>query len=66
MIIADEGDLYFRMTKLNARAPLLRHVQLDRFFGDIKIASADKLPLNLKFENVELQEGQAILTAIRN
>ncbi|MBR1728393.1 MAG: LmeA family phospholipid-binding protein [Selenomonadaceae bacterium] len=66
LIIADEGDLYFRMTKLNARAPLLRHVQLDRFFGDIKIASADKLPLNLKFENVELQEGQAILTAIRN
>ena len=66
IIIADEGDLYFRMTKLNIRNALLRHVQLDRFFGDIKIASAEKLPLNLKFDSVELQEGQTILTALRN
>ena len=66
LIIADEGDLYFRMTKLNVRNAILRHVQLDRFFGDIKIADADKLPIGLKFENVELQNGQAILTATRN
>ena len=64
-IIADGGDLYFHMTKLNAKNALLRHVQLDRFFGDIKIASAEKLPIGLKFENVELQDGQALLTAIR-
>ena len=66
LIIADEGDLYFRMTKLNVRNAILRHVQLDRFFGDIKITDADKLPIGLKFENVELQDGQAILTATRN
>ncbi len=65
IIIADEGDLYFRMTRLNVKNALLRHVQLDRFFGDIKIVSADKLPIGLKFDNVELQDGQAILTAIR-
>ena len=65
-IIADGGDLYFHMTKLNAKNALLRHVHLDRFFGDIKIASAEKLPIGLRFESVELQEGQALLTAARN
>lgn len=64
-IIADGGDLYFHMTKFNAKNALLRHVQLDRFFGDIKIASAEKLPIGLQFENVELQDGQALLTAVR-
>lgn len=65
IIIADEGNLYFRMTKLNVKNAILRHVQLDRFFGDIKIADASKLPIGLKFDNVELQEGQVVLTAIR-
>ena len=64
-IIADGGDLYFHMTKLNAKNALLRHVHLDRFFGDIKIADASKLPIGLKFENVELAEGQAVLTAVK-
>lgn len=64
-IIADDGNLYFRMTKLNVKNALLRHVQLDRFFGDINIAGSDKLPIGLKFDNVEMQEGQAIVTAIR-
>ena len=65
IIIADEGDLYFRMTKLNVKNAILRHVQLDRFFGDIKIVSADKLPIGLQFDSVQLQEGQALLTATR-
>ena len=65
IIIADEGDLYFRMTRLNVKNAILRHVQLDRFFGDLKIVSADKLPLGLKFDTVELQEGKALLTAVR-
>lgn len=64
-IIADEGDLYFRMTKLNVKNAILRHVQLDRFFGDIKIVSADKLPIGLQFDSVQLQEGQAFITATR-
>ena len=65
-IIADGGDLYFHMTKLNAKNALLRHVHLDRFFGDIKIASAEKLPIGLRFESVELRDGEALLTAARN
>ena len=64
IIIADEGDLYFRMTKLNVKNAILRHVQLDRFFGDIKIASASKLPIGLQFDSVELQEGQALIGAV--
>ena len=64
-IIADEGDLYFRMIKLNVKNAILRHVQLDRFFGDIKIVSSDKLPIGLQFDSVELKEGQAFVTAVR-
>ena len=64
-IIADGGDLYFHMTRLNAKNALLRHVHLDRFFGDIKIADAAKLPIGLKFESVELSDGQALLTAVK-
>ena len=64
-IIADEGDLYFRMIKLNVKNAILRHVQLDRFFGDIKIVSSDKLPIGLKFDSVELKEGQVFVTAVR-
>ena len=64
-IIVDEGDLYFRMTKLNVKNAILRHVQLDRFFGDLKIVSADKLPIGLQFDSVQLQEGQALITAVR-
>ena len=66
IIIADGGDLYFRMTKLNVRNTLLRHVQLDRFFGDIKIVDGNKMPIGLKFESIEMQDGQTVLKAVRN
>ena len=65
VIIADEGDLYFRMTRLNVRNAILRHVQLDRFLGDIKIIERDKLPMGLTFHSVELREGEALLSAAR-
>lgn len=66
IVIADGGSLYFRATRLNVHNALLRHVQLDSFFADLKIVDAEQLPLNLKFTNVELQEGQTMLTAVRD
>ena len=65
VVIADGGSLYFRATGFNIHNALLRHVQLDNFFADLKLVDADQLPLNLQFTDVELQEGQAVLTAIR-
>lgn len=65
IIIALDGDLYFRMSSLNAKNAILRHVQLDNFIGDIKIVSAEKLPFNLKFDSVQLQNSQAMITAVR-
>ncbi len=64
IIIADEGDLYFRMTRLNVKNALLRHVQLDKFFGDLKITDRVNLPLNLKFDSVELRDGEALVVAV--
>ncbi len=65
IVIADGGDLYFRATRLNIHNALLRHVQLDSFFTDMKIVDSEQLPLDLKFTKVELQDGQAVLTAVR-
>ena len=66
VVIADDGDLYFHATGFNVHNALLRHVQLDNFFADLKIVDAEQLPLNLKFTDVELQDGQTVLTAVRN
>lgn len=62
--IVDNGDVYFRMTNLNVRNTLVRHIQLDRFFGDIKILESTVLPLGFQFDSVEMREGEAVLSAI--
>ena len=63
LFIADGGDIYFRGTNLNVKNSLLRHVQLDRFLGDVKILDAENLPLNLQYDSVELREGEILITA---
>ncbi len=66
IVLADGGNLYFRATGFNIHNALLRHVQLDNFFADLKIVDAEQLPLNLQFTAVEMQDGQTLLTAVRN
>ena len=61
--LEDNGNIYFHGTKLNIKNSILRHVQLDRFFGDVKILDADNLPLNLKYDSVELREDEILITA---
>ena len=66
IFIVDNGDIYFRATHLNIKNALLRHVNLDRFLGELKIVDSSNLPLNLKFDEVELRDGEILLTAIKN
>lgn len=63
IFIVDGGDIYFRATHLNVKNALLRHVNLDRFLGELKVVDSENLPLNLKFDTVELREGEILLTA---
>ena len=65
IFIADGGDVYFSVTRLNVKNALLRHVNLERFLGEVKILDSEKLPLNLKFDFVELRDGEILLTANR-
>ena len=65
IFIVDNGDIYFRATHLNVKNALLRHVNLDRFLGELKIVDSANLPLNLKFDEVELRDGEILLTAIK-
>lgn len=61
--IEDGGDIYFRGTNLNVKNSLLRHVQMDKFFGDVKVLDADNLPFNLQYDSVELRDGEILITA---
>lgn len=64
VFIADGGDIYFRGTNLNVKNSLLRHVQLDRFLGDMKILDSENLPFNLKYDSVELRENEILIKAV--
>lgn len=58
-------DIYFRATKLDVRNTLVRNVQLDRYLGDIKVLESAQLPVGLKFNSVQMSDGQILLTATR-
>ncbi len=61
--IVQNGDVYFHMTHLNSNS-ILSRVTADTFMADIKVLDSSKLPLGLKFDSVELREGEAVITAV--
>lgn len=61
--LVNNGSIYFHMTRLNSNS-ILSRVNIDTFLSDIKILDGAILPLNLKFDFVELREGEAVITAI--
>ncbi len=61
--IEDGGNIYFRGTNLNVKNSLLRHVQLDKFFGDVKVLDSENLPLNLQYDSVELRDNEILISA---
>ena len=63
--ILDNDDIYFRATKLDVRNTLVRNVQIDRFLGDIKILESSQLPIGLKFNSVQMRDGDVLITAVR-
>ncbi len=66
IFIVDGGDVYFHATRLNVKNALIRQVNLDRYFGEMKILNSVSLPLNLKFDSVQLRDGEILLTAIKS
>ena len=59
----EDGNIYFKGTNLHIKNSLLRHVQLDSFFGNVKILDSEKLPLNLKYDSVEMRENEILISA---
>lgn len=66
MFILDNGDVYFRATKLDLKNTLVRNVQIDRFLGDVKVLESSTLPLGLKFSALQMRDGDILITAERN
>ena len=65
VLLVDKGELYFRMSKLNIRNVLFRHIEMDNYFGDIQITKPDTLPLGFRFEEVTMQDGKTLVKAVR-
>ena len=61
--IVENGNIFFHMTRLNSNS-ILSRVNIDTFLSDIKVLDSANLPFNLKFDSVELREGEAVVTAI--
>lgn len=64
--IADGGDVYFEMTKFNAKNSLLRHFQIDSWLGEVKVLSGEDLPAKLKYDSVEMRDGEILVTAVKS
>ena len=60
--VVNGGDVYFHMTRLNSNS-ILSRVNIDTFLTDIKVLDSANLPFGIKFDSVELREGEAIVTA---
>ena len=58
------GEIFFHINKLNTNS-ILSRVNLDSFVSDFKIIDSSNLPIGLKFDSVELREGEVVVTAIR-
>ena len=65
ILLADGGELYFRMKKLNIRNALFRHIEMDNYFGDIQITDPETLPFGFRFEEVTMQDGKTLVRAVR-
>ena len=61
----DDGNIYFKATRLDVRNTLVRNVQIDRYLGDVKILESSQLPIGLKFSSVQMRNGDILITATR-
>lgn len=63
VILAEDGELFFHMNRLNIRNALLRRISMENYFGDVQITKPGTLPQGLRFTDVKMQDGKALVTA---
>ena len=63
MFLLENGDVYFHATKLDVRNTLVRNIQIDRFMGNIKVLESAVLPVGLKFNSVQVRDGDILINA---
>ena len=65
-VLEEDGNIYFRMTKLDIKNAILGKALLGNFFGDIMLVDLKKLSLPVELDDVLQQDGQVVLTASRH
>ena len=65
MFMLKDGDIFFHATKLDVKNTLVRNIQIDRFMGDLKVLESSALPIGLKFDSVQVRDGDIFITAAR-
>ena len=65
-VLEEDGNIYFRMTKLDLKNSLLGKAVLGNFFGDILLVNLTKLALPVELDDVVQQDGQVLITASRH
>ena len=64
VVRGDYDGIYFDMTRLNIHTARLGTAKLGEMFGNITLAKRDKLPLGLRFDDVQQTDGAIIITAV--
>ena len=64
-VLPENGGLYFHMTRLDIRNAVLGQAVLGNFFGDILIFDLYNSPIRAEIDDVQLQDGQVTIKAVR-
>lgn len=64
-VLPENGGVYFHMTRLDIRNAVLGQAVLGNFFGDILIFNLYDSPVRAEIEDVEQQDGQVVIKAVR-
>lgn len=64
-VLPENGGLYFHMTRLDIRNAVLGQAVLGNFFGDILIFDLYNSPIRAEIDDVQQQDGQVTIKAVR-
>jgi len=65
-VIADNGSLYFQMTRLAFKNSRIGTAKLSEMFGNIQLAPPGRLPLGMQISDVQQTQGAIVITAVRD
>ena len=63
IVFEEDGAVYFHMTRLDIKNAVLGKAVISNFFGDILLFDLYKMPIRCEVDDVEMQEGQVMITA---